>query len=634
MKKQILFLLPCIALMACNGGSGKSGGAAQTADASNEPAKAVFTYVEPQEEIAKIIWNKLLESDEGVKQIVDEAKKWQMDASLGEYFNGASQKERYPQKTRMVFYNVIDGAEGTYDALAYFKLQCYQTNEGNWIAVIYEVTESSISDGPPRMANLSSLIYKDGDLFDYPDACLPPVQVQPLTAYKNRDYSSCAVLFDTIGFTMVSRDFWPMRYNWDGEKFVQDENSVVLASLMSQYGGFCSFSVGNELKAYGLADDCKLESGTFKQSAVSNNLDAGAIASMLENRANTVLTQNGEKMAEFETIDGKIYAINIYSPKIGFAQKIGYSHDTYGSSYVEMVTSKPLAVGFPIKNAYDKEDYAPDYTSEKKDGYYVLTRRTHRNKYEKRDIMISLYAKDENSNIERIRVFALPLQITLESEIADDNSMPDEVKSIWKKLNTEYAITDAFGEFHNCFISKNGFDAHFFDNGKFTQSEIDHPIEWELSCYMFKTKSGGYKIYTQKDVENDYWIADNEKANLRREFDEYIYENGKLTKVAVEIPQSAAADYMASAYDNTLVPPGAEVTSDAKTLTSSIPHPDYATGTSIYLTNTGFELRAASPKNEPYCTEEGDPSVECWIYNFTAHYDWDDEGAFRLKKDY
>lgn len=98
MKKHILFLLPCIALMACNGGSGKSGGAAQTADASNEPAKAVFTYVEPQEEIAKTIWNKLLESDEGVKQIVDEAKKWQMDASLGEYFNGASQNERIRRK--------------------------------------------------------------------------------------------------------------------------------------------------------------------------------------------------------------------------------------------------------------------------------------------------------------------------------------------------------------------------------------------------------------------------------------------------------------------------------------------------------------------------------------------------------
>ena len=629
-------MLPCIALMACNGGGGKSGSAAQSADnaqvATEEPAKALFTYVEPQEEIAKIIWTKLLESDSGVRQIVDEAKSWSMDADLGEYFNGASQKERYPQKTRMIFNNVVDGAEGTYEALVYYKLQCYQTNEGNWIAVIYEVTEGVPGDNPSNMANLSSLIYKDGELYDYSDAaCLPSFQTQPMTAYQNRDYSSCAVLFDTVGFTMVSRDFWPMRYNWNGEKFVQDEESVVLANLANRYGGLGSYRIGYELKSYGLANDCKLENDVFMQNA-GGKLDAGAIGSLLENSENTVLTQNGEKMAVFETIDGKISAINIYTPKIGFAQKIKYTHDTYGSSYWEMVASKPLAVGYPIKNAFDKENDAPDYTTEKKDGYYVLTRRTYRDKYDKRDIMISLYAKDENSNIERIRLYAEPLIITLESEIADNSDMPDEIKSIWQKLNAEYGITDGFGEFHNCYIQNNGFSANFFDKGTFTQREIDHPIEWELYCYMFKTQSGGYKIFTQKEVGDDYWVVDSEKASLRREFDEYIYENGTLTKTAVEIPQSVVADYKASEYDNTLVLPDKDVTSNPETLTSSIPQPDCCSGSSIYLTSTGFEFRAASQKFENYCTEAWDEGADCWMGNFVARYDWDGEGAFRLSK--
>ena len=567
--------------------------------ADNEPAKALFTYVEPKDEIAKIIWTKLLESDPGVKHIVDEAKTWQMDDGLGEYFNGASQKERYPQKTRMIFHNVVDGAEGSYDALAYFKMQCYQTNEGDWIAVLFTVAEGVVENGPSRMANLSSLIYKDGELYDYSDkADIPAVQIQPITAYPNRDYSDCAILFDTIGFTLISRDFWPIRYNWNGEKFVQDAESAVLASITDKYGKFGPFHIDYELKMnYSVAKDCQLE--------------------------NNVLTQNGEKMAEFEINEGKISAITIYSSKIGYAQKIKYTNDTYGSSYLEVVASKPLAVGFPIKNAFDK---APDYTTEKKDGYYVLTRLTNRDKYNKRDIMISLYAKDENSNIEKIRLYAVPLKITLESELADDKNMPDEVKTIWQKINDEYSVTADFGEFQNGYIHKNGFSANFADNGNFTQKSVDYPIEWSFSCYMFKTRSGGYKIFTQKEIDNIYRVLDNEKAGLCREFAEYTYKKGTLTKVAVEIPQSVASDYRASEYDKTLVPPGKEVTSDPETLNSKIsPMPDCCSGSSIRLIDTGFELRAASRKFEYYCEEAESEGSDCWRGNFETYYDWDGE---------
>lgn len=605
MKKQVLFLLPCIALMACNGGGGKSGSAAQSADnaqvATEEPAKALFTYVEPKDDIAKIIWTKLLESDPGVKHIVDEAKTWQMDDGLGEYFNGASQKERYPQKTRMIFHNVVDGAEGSYDALAYFKMQCYQTNEGDWIAVLFTVTEGVVEDGPSRMANLSSLIYKDGELYDYSDkADLPAVQIQPITAYPNRDYSDCAIQFDTIGFTLISRDFWPIRYNWNGEKFVQDAESAVLASITDKYGKFGPFHIDYELKMnYSVAKDCQLE--------------------------NNVLTQNGEKMAEFEINDGKISAITIYSSKIGYAQKIKYTNDTYGSSYLEVVASKPLAVGFPIKNAFDKEDGAPEYTTGKKDGYYVMTRLTNRDKYNKRDIMISLYAKDENSNIEKIRLYAVPLKITLESELADNSRITDEVKSIWQKINEEYLITDEFGEFHNCNIQKNGFSANFYDKGKFTKKSVDNPIEWMFSCYMFKTLSGEYKIFTQKEIDNTYWVAENEKDGLCREFAEYTYANGKLTKTAVEIPQSVATDYKAAEYDKTLVPPGKELTSSSETLNSAIPIPDYSSGSSICLTETGFEFRASTPKFEYFCTEAESEGEDCWRGNYETYYDWDGE---------
>lgn len=596
MKKNILIIAAALALSACGGNGGNQN--AENADSSavetqTEP-QVLFHYVEPQEEIAKIIWEKIQDTYPVIKKEVAAAKKWKMDEELGRYYNGASQKERYPQKTRMVFNNVIDGAEGSWEDLCYYKLQCYQNNDGSWTAALLDTK------------TLNTFRYKDGVLTDNTATTdIPKVQTQPLIKNINDDYGDCAVVFDTIGFTMLNDDFWPIRYNWNGEKFIKDPNSVVLANMINQYGtigGECSlFYIGGEpsMKGYSVAEDLKLE--------------------------NNILTQGGEKMAELEIEDQKLSAITFYSPKIGFAQRWTSTNDCWGTSSARIITSLPLAVGYPIKNALDKAGYDPDYTSEKKDDYYVLTRLTNRDKYNKRDIMISFYAKDENSKIEKIRLFSVPLKITLESELEEKDNLDETFMEIWTKLKDQYKITDALGEFHNTWTNKNGFSARFYDKGNFTQQSVNEPIEWNLKCYIFENSEGTYKVYTQKEVDNEYRIKEDERKGLVREFAEYIYENGKLTQVAVEIPQSKVTDYKANAYDKTLILPEKEVKSNPQTLISSIPLPECCSGSSIELTEYGFDLRAASTKYPNYGTEAWDEGEKHWIYNFVVHYDWDDE---------
>ncbi|MBP5367173.1 MAG: hypothetical protein J6Z01_01855 [Bacteroidales bacterium] len=607
MKKHLLFLLPALALMACGGGS-QGNGSDQNSDSAaieeQQPSAPLFNYVEPQEEIAKIIWEKIQATYPDIKKEVAAAKKWQMDEDLGDYFNGASQKERYPQKTRMIFYNLVDGAEGSWEALVYYKLQCYQNNDQSWTAVLYNYAQGEV--GENSGASLQSFLYKDGNLTDNTQqTALPGIQVQPLTEYRNKDYSDCAVLCDTIGFTMVSRDFWPIRYNWDGEKFIQDPNSAVLTNLISQYGSCGPLRLGYSLPNYGVAKDAKLENNT--------------------------IYQNGEKIADFECTDDKITSITIYSPKIGFAQKINYTSDTWGNNSMTVPSSKPLAVGYPIKNAYDKSESAPDFTAENKDGYYVLTRRTERNKSEKRDIMISFYAKDENSNIEKIRFYIEPLQITFESELEDSKEITTECKDIWKKLNAKYKITDGLGEFHNGYFSSNGFSANFLDNGTYTRQYPDNAIDICVKCYMFKKLTdGSYIILTQKGVDIPYWVADEQQKNLKREFAQYIYKNGTFTQTEVDIPQTSVSDYKAAKTDKNLKPVGKDcLQSDPSTLVSTIPLISEGASILITLDRSCIDFRAKPAKYEYYGEFEDD---DAYSGNYETHYFWDGENFIPEKQ--
>ena len=596
MRKHTLLLLPAFAMMACGGGS-QGGGSDQNSDSTaavteeEQPSAPLFNYVEPQEEIAKIIWEKIQATYPDIKKKVAAAKKWQMDEDLGDYFNGASQKERYPQKTRMIFYNVIDGAEGSWDDLVYYKLHCYQNNDGSWTALFYDFVDNN-----QQGASLRTFLYKDGELTDN------SAQTDVPKAYDSKgkiNYTFAALLCDTTGVTMIPDDSWPVRYNWNGEKFVQDPKSAELRNVIDPYGSIRWVRLNYEPKIEGWVSEegCKLE--------------------------NNVLTKAGKKIADIEVADNKITAINIVGPELGFAQKYENSKDRWGNSYVKVYTSKPVAVGYPIKNVFDKSDSDPEYTTEKKDGYYVATRRTYRDKYNKRDVMISFYAKDENSNIEKIRLYNVPLQVTLLSDIEDETNMPKEVKDLWNKFDAQYKITAGLGEFHNSWTSQRGFSARFYDNGQYTSTSPNQQIDIEFKWYAFKKSDGSYLILTQKNVDNIYILPDNERKGLKREFAQYLYKDGTFTQTEFDLPQTTAEDYQAGKKDKKIIPVGKEhVEKVGSSLTVTAPIYTWEDGCKpdIKIENYGFSLCAGTTTYQGYGEFPDDPSNSYW---YTTNYEWD-----------
>lgn len=596
MKKHLLLLLPALALMACGGGS-QGNGSDQNTDSTTaaveeqQPSAPIFNYVEPQEEIAKIIWQKIQDTYPDVKKQVAAAKKWQMNEELGNYYNGASQKERYPQKTRMIFYNVIDGAEGSWDDLVYYKLQCYQNNDGSWTALFYDY-ENNYEEG----ASLRSFLYKDGALTDNSAQTDIP---KTYDLKGNLDYTSTTLICDTIGVTVIPGNSWPVRYDWNGEKFVQDQKSAVLRNMIDYYGNIRWIRLNYEpkIEVWLSEEGCKLE--------------------------NNVLTKAGKKIADIEVTDNQITAINIVSPELGFAQKWDYSTDNWGSDRTKVYTSKPVAVGFPIKNVFDKPDDEPEYTTEKKDGYYVATRRTYRDKGNKRDVMISFYAKDENSNIEKIRLYNAPLQITLLSDIEGEESMPNEIKDLWKKFDAQYKITAGLGEFHNSWTSPRGFSARFYDNGKYTSTSPNQQIDIEFKWYAFKKSDGSYLILTQKNVDNIYILPDDERKGLKREFAQYLYKDGTFTQTEFDLPQTTAEDYQAGKKDKKIIPVGKEhIEKVGSSLTVTAPLYSWDDGCKpdIKIEFNGFILRAGTTTYQGYGEFPDDPSNSYW---YTTNYEWD-----------
>ena len=598
MRKHTLLLLPAFAMMACGGGS-QGGGSDQNSDSTaavteeEQPSAPLFNYVEPQEEIAKIIWEKIQATYPDIKKKVAAAKKWQMDEDLGDYFNGASQKEIYQGKTRMRFYNVVDGAEGSIDELASFKLQCYQNNDGSWTGALISVTGFREGD-----ANFRTYLYKDGTITENTAQTDVP---KALDINNKNDYSLVTALFDTTGITMVGYEMWPIRYDWNGEKFVQNPKSVVLHNLINYYGNIQWLRLNGEPKLFGwgVPEDLKLE--------------------------NNVLTKAGKKVADIEVADGKITAINIVSPELGFAQKWDYSQDRWGSDRTKVYTSKPVAVGFPIKNVFDKSDSEPEYTTEKKDGYYVATRRTYRDKSNKRDVMISFYAKDENSNIEKIRLYNAPLQVTLLSDIEDEADMPKEVKEIWNKFDAQYKVTAGMGEFHNSYTNARGFSSRFYDNGQYTQTDATRPVDIEYKWYAFKKSDGSYIILTQKNVDNIYILPDDVQKGLKREFAQYLYKDGTITQTEFDLPQTTAEDYQAGKRDKKIIPVGKEhVEKVGSSLTVTAPIYTWEDGCKpdIKIENFGFSLRAGTTTYQGYAEFQDDPACS-FFYETT--YEWDGE---------
>ena len=504
--KSLLILSLAVVLCSCPGN--------KSSQPSEQPSQQTqvqeYQYVEPDENIAQIIWEELVVEDPYIKEIINDAKKYQG-------YRDTKPEPQYPSKTSMVFFHVGDEFDGDINEMAFFQLQCYQKLDQSWIGVMYVYCIDQSSEYP-ILAGLTACSYKDGHVTDeLPEINLPLDCPQSIMHYKN-DYAwrDCVVNFDIRGFELNPHKFWPIRYDWTGEKFVMNPNSVVLSN---------DFRDGM-LEPYDFSRNCNngLNFYDFK----------------VDNQYGIYEGETGQKVLQLTFTDSQLSDVDILSPKIGIA--FAEEEVPHPIVYCRRAASKPVALGQPIKNVLEgkkDKDIYNEITESTKDGLYTLTQHLKVDKTLHKDIYAEYQAKDENSAIESFRVYTLPLVVTLESELAENTRISDETKELWRMVNSNNEVTSTIpGNFKNFWnTSENSFAAIFradYDNGGYA--------EWKMQFVMFKANDGRQLAYIQT---TDYSSYKAEPYTITPEWMEYIYDDGFLQKVDPQLPQPDPSEFPA-----------------------------------------------------------------------------------------
>ena len=530
---------------------------------NKQPETPKYQYVEPTENIAQIIWEKLCAEDPYINKIMELAKNYQG-------YQDTKPEPQYLSKTGMLFYHSGDEFDGDYNELAFFQMQCYQMKDLSWIALVYKYCIDYNFD-PSHQFDLTCYHFKDGAfLDDQPQVDLPECP-QSIMHYKdNYPWSSCALAFDHDGFVMNIRKFWPIRYNWTGEKFVMDPNSVVL----------CNDFYHGVLDPYNYTRTIhdRFDFYDFK----------------VDQNHGIYYGETNEKVLQLYFEDDHLSAIDILTPKIGIA--FAQERVEHPIIYCECPTSKPVGLGQPIKNVIDSEKseaICNEIVESTKDGLYTLTQHLYVDKTNHKDIYAEYQAKDKNSNIEKFKVYTLPLVITLESELADNNRISDEAKQLWAKINEGNAITSTLpGSFKNIWGSdENGFDAVF-------RAEDDKGgyLEWKMRYTMFKANDGMLIAFIQKSRYSSYMM----EQEVTPEWEEFIYQDGNLQRVEPQLPIPVPSDFPAFIKgDNTVTMQGGE----------------------IYLEDDGFRFIAHSDHYSSF----GDPAPDSYLQFYMIYCRWNGE---------
>lgn len=451
--------------------------------------KEVFQYVEPKENIAEIIWNCLKTKHPEVKPAYDAAK------SLEEYgYDNEEDVTEFLSKTHMKYEYIIPRGSEEYDDMlvAIYELQCYQTLNDSWMGIVKKHVNGYQLNQQDCNSKVFAVEYRDGILTDRDVNALFPESSQLAEQY----YSFPSFITDNEGLLFQSSNYWPVRLLWNGKTFEQDPKSVILTCDIHKF--------------YGWFDrECFVKLGE-----VAENLDA-----------NNDCVEDGEVLAHFDVQDGIVVGYTVKSPKCGFAQtENGYS-----------ITSKPIAIGFPISNVIDYEGYTHDkdntIVTGHRDGKYVITQQLNHDKNIRRDIFIEFIADDEQSDIESIRVYTKEFVMTLQTEL-DDSSISKKTKSLFSALNIDTNGPD-FGAFQSVSGFDNGFSIYF--KGKVN----------EMRFQTYEVNDGSTLIFLAK-------YQDNEKMPEVRS---WFYQDNSFEEVELPLPSPEPEDFRAwSLYGDDITP--------------------------------------------------------------------------------
>ena len=353
--KVFIIILFCFAVLGC--------------ERFKEPKPdPVYHYVEPEENIAERIWNCLKTQHPEVKPVIEAAKRMEQQGYMAE-----EKAARFHSKTCLdyLYYTELGEYPGEeYDSplYAHYQLYCYQTLDGSWIGiVIKDIGGEEINKDNEQ--DLFIVEYQHDSLIDRAINTMGPESFEVATRVSRYHYDE-NLDFDTVSIAFMTREFWPMKFNWNGRSFEQDSGTVFLENSIDPYRG------------------------TFYTH------DAGHYFFDMNNKdVSEYLVVKGDTLAHFTFKEnGRLAEYTVKSPRYGFAQTIGHigKHVT--------VTSKPVAVGFPIQNVldYEKTDFVLKDTTIVTgyiNGKYVITQQLAEKRDDQPNIYIEFTAKNENSNI-------------------------------------------------------------------------------------------------------------------------------------------------------------------------------------------------------------------------------------------
>ncbi|MBP5681936.1 MAG: hypothetical protein J6X05_01630 [Bacteroidales bacterium] len=493
MKKQLL-IIPAIALLtACGGGNTNQNGGTD----SDQAAQTIptFTYVEPNEDIAGKIWELIAEDDTDFngEETLD------IDTASKTY-----KCQEYNLWSRYDDINIFSSIE----------LKCYQMEDSSWVAVVRKNFDGSIEGSQRIDKTIYAVRYHQGKISRLDStAIFPDVLFQIADIYRS---DKAVFLFNNTCFEVRSTNFWPVKFYWNGKNFVTVPSSPLIQNTDHTISGrYLSFrdpyhkTYFIDINSKDPDSDLHIASdGTFKDS-------------------------KGNPIVKFDLADGKITGYQIISPTLALAT--GWRSDS--------LSGLPMAIGQPIKNVLTQISYTL-LTKTTKDGKLVVKYRVNHDETSLFDAYREFTANDENSPIESVHVYTVPIVLDLNTELEKQAMDPET-----KKIFTAFKIVErvqSLGRFkrlsgwgHIINLTYESGDYHFqtydahgggqyvllikktdyrldpatakwwhYGNGEFQPAQIEMPLPPfnDESCELEIGDDGiSYNNYAEKDFHSYSW---------------------------------------------------------------------------------------------------------------------------------
>ena len=496
--KKTLFIVTALALLlaACGGSQqnntgGTSDSTGTGSDNSHTVSAPAYHYVEPKDSIARIIWNKLKEEDPAIKRVITAAVKLNTVPQ--------SKAENFTSKTFLDYkFECHSESENDYDPLdAFYKMQCYQMLDSSWIAVIDQRVVGSKVDQSDCGCKIRVVKYKDGTL-SYPDyKSYFPKQIRTVelvnTIYRK------GFLFDNLGLRFGMDACWPLQFTWNGSTFDCDSKEILNRINCYHYN----------INTY----DNKIENlllghkYTYSPDKVFKSND-GTVLLKLDVTAGISQGEKCDVLAGYTVVD----------PSVGMVTEWAYDKE----QELSYVSQEPIALGYPIKNVLNtkwshERESDSSLTKETKDGKLYLTYKRS-DSHDKRDYYLEFVAKDENSNIEGIRVYSEPFTVDIKEELNKCKDKSAKLKEIFNALDYKFAAPE-YGEFNyvNCYGASDGVELNFWGDSNAYFQLLD---AGDKTLVMLSRKTLDDNGFSYKD---SFWY----------------YEDGKFTPTEIAMPKTS-----------------------------------------------------------------------------------------------